>query len=87
MRCMSTHEKTPKQYGKLPAKRAEAIPWDALCVDLVGQWTITIDRKKGTTRELKAITFIDPATGWFELDSMDDKDSASMACKRRVTST
>ena len=50
-------------------------------MDLVGPWTVTIDKKSGETRELKAITFIDPATGWFELDSVDDKQSASMACK------
>ena len=50
-------------------------------MDLVGPWTVTIDKKSGDTRKLKAITFIDPATGWFELDSVDDKHSASMACK------
>jgi transposase InsO family protein len=50
-------------------------------VDLVGPWTVTIDKKSGESCQLKAITFIDPATGWFELDSVDDKLSASMACK------
>ena len=27
-----------KQYGKLPPKQAKTIPWDTLCVDLVGNY-------------------------------------------------
>ena len=29
-------KKQQKKYGHLPAKEAEAIPWDRLCVDLIG---------------------------------------------------
>ena len=33
--------KTPNQkYGKLPPKQAETNPWDTLCVDLIGPYTI-----------------------------------------------
>ena len=37
-KCKKTHVK----YGKLPEKEAEAIPWDKLCVDLIGPYTIKL---------------------------------------------
>ena len=33
------------KYGKLPAKEAEVNPWDTLCIDLIGLYKITINRK------------------------------------------
>jgi hypothetical protein len=41
------------------------IPWEALCVDLIGQYTIK--GKDGTVIEFMCSTMIDPATGWFEI--------------------
>ena len=38
--CQRTKRKNIK-YGKLPPKEAEAIPWDRMCVDLIGPYTIT----------------------------------------------
>ena len=29
-------KRNKKQYGKGPPQKAEAIPWDTLCVDLIG---------------------------------------------------
>ena len=40
-------KKQKKNYGHLPPKDAEAIPWQILCVDLVGSYTI--QQKKGET--------------------------------------
>ena len=51
-----------KKYGKLPEKLAEEIPWNKLFVYLVGSYKI---RRNG--RILKAVTNIDPITGWFEI--------------------
>jgi hypothetical protein len=31
---------TSKKYGHLPPKEAESTPWDVLCVDLIGPYTI-----------------------------------------------
>ena len=31
---------TNQKYGKLPPKQAETNPWDTLCVDLIGPYTI-----------------------------------------------
>ena len=38
---------TDQKYGKLPPKQAETNPWDTLCVDLIGPYTIP---RKGKTR-------------------------------------
>ena len=35
-----------KKYGHLPAKTAEAKPWDKLCVDLIGPYTINRKRSQ-----------------------------------------
>ena len=34
-------KRNKKQYGKLPPKEAETIPWDTLCVDLIGKYQFT----------------------------------------------
>ena len=72
-----TSKKSTRKYGKLPEKLAEATPWELLCVDLVGPYTVTID--KSTERTLHAMTFIDLATGWFEVCAVPDKKSGTMS--------
>ena len=66
-----------KQYGLLPEKEAEANPWDKLCVDLIGPYTI--QRKGKAPLKLQCCTMIDPATGWFEIAQYDDKRSITIA--------
>ena len=34
-------KRNKKQYGKIPSKEAETIPWDNLFVDLIGQFQFT----------------------------------------------
>ena len=41
--CQRTKQPN-KKYGKLPAKLSEDIPWNKLCVDLIGPYGI---RRKG----------------------------------------
>ena len=66
-----------KKYGHLPPKVAESKPWDVLCVDLIGPYTI---RRKGEELiQFKCVTMIDPATGWFEIHQYDDKKSITVA--------
>ena len=57
------------KYGHLPEKEAEVNPWDTLCVDLIGPYTIKRKTIKKSTKELTlwCVTMIDPATGWFEM--------------------
>ena len=76
-------KRNAKKYGHLPPKTAEAVPWDLLCVDLVGPYTVTLKKgktkKDDITRSLQAMTFIDPATGWFEISEIPDKESQTMS--------
>ena len=61
------------QYGHLPPKTAEAIPWDRMCIDLIGPYKIWHKGQPNLT--CRCITIIDPATGWFEIHQYDDKKS------------
>ena len=66
-----------KKYGWLPPKEAEAIPWDRMCIDLIGPYKI---KRKGRKQLIcKCVTMIDPATGWFEIHQFDDKRSITVA--------
>ncbi len=72
------NKKDPRKFGHLPPKEAEATPWDRMCVDLIGPYTI---RRKKPHEDLicKCITMIDPATGWFEIHQIPDKRSDTIA--------
>lgn len=70
-------KKQKVKYGKLPPKKAEGTPWQLLCMDLIGPYTVTLKKNKETT--LSAMTFIDPATGWFEICEIGNKTSAQMS--------
>ena len=66
-----------RKFGLLPPKEAESIPWDKLCVDLIGPYKI---RRKGQPDLVcRCVTMIDPATGWFEICQYDDKRSITVA--------
>ena len=65
------NKKQKKKYGHLPEKQAEVDPWNVLCVDLIGPYTI---KRKGKEKlALWAVTMIDPATGWFEIAEIPNK--------------
>lgn len=66
------------KYGHLPKKESEAKPYDKLCIDLIGPYTI---RQKGKKYPLicKCVTKTDPATGWFEICQFGDKQSITVA--------
>lgn len=66
-------KKQRKQYGKLPTKEAEKpIPWNRVNIDMIGPYTVKTE--KGTYH-LRALTMIDPATGWFEVKDVSDPNS------------
>ena len=67
--CKTCHscqvfKKQRKKYGHLPAKKAETKPWSRVNVDFIGPYPIRTPTK---AYELRAMTMIDPATGWFEI--------------------
>ena len=59
------NKRSKYSYGKLPPKLVLTIPWEALCVDLIGPYTIK--GKDGSAIDFMCLTMIDPATNWFEI--------------------
>ena len=49
------------KYGKIREKVMEITPWETLCVDLIGPYTIK--QKQKDPLQLWEVTMIDPATG------------------------
>lgn len=78
--CQLT-KKSSKKYGHLPEKEAEATPWERLCVDLIGPYTMQIIEEDNSSKKsiLWAVTMIDPATGWFEVKQIQDKEPGTVA--------
>jgi hypothetical protein len=58
-------KKCTQKYGHLPPKIAISTPWEALCVDLVGPYTLK--GKDGLSIDFMALTMIDPTSSWFEI--------------------
>jgi transposase InsO family protein len=61
-----------KKYGLLPPKNPEVIPWHTLCIDLIGPYKIG---KGDSEITLHCLTMIDPATGWFEIVEIPNKQA------------
>ncbi|MFM7186493.1 MAG: hypothetical protein ACKO14_01615 [Armatimonadota bacterium] len=49
----------------------ETQPWQRLCVDTIGPYEIR--RRNRTKLVFRAVTMIDPATGWFEMKHLQTK--------------
>ena len=71
-----------KKRGKLPAKKAEVIPWHTLCIDLIGPYKIGKGKDAIT---LHCLTMIDPATGWFEITEISEKRADEIANRLELT--
>ena len=57
--CQLNKRRTLK-YGKLPAKTVVMTPWEVLCVDLIGPYTLK--GKDGSQIDFMCLTMIDPAS-------------------------
>ena len=62
-------------------------PWNTICVDCIGPLTIKQKAKKDHTKEkkakvitktIRAMTIIDPATGWIEIAKIPEDDFSSL---------
>ena len=53
------------KYGKLPTKLVVINPWEVLCIDLIGLYTLK--GKDGTVIDFMCLTMIDSAFSWFEI--------------------
>jgi hypothetical protein len=69
------YKKRLKKYGHLPAMTAEETPWLIVNIDLISPYTVTTPNG---THTLWALTMIDPATNWFEVTSIANKEAATV---------
>jgi hypothetical protein len=53
-----------QKNGHLQSKLVITTPWKALCVDLIGPYTLK--GKDGSSIKKMCLTMINPATNWFE---------------------
>jgi transposase InsO family protein len=73
-------KKSQIKYGHLPPKEAEYVPWETLCVDLIGPYQIRQNKNnKKKTLTLWCVTMIDPATGWIEIKEIPTKTADVVA--------
>ena len=70
--------KNEKKYGKLSDNLSEEIPWNKLCVDIIGPYVIRRKCNKENLH-LKAVMIIDSVTGWFEIAQYEDRRAISTA--------
>jgi len=63
--CQVNKKRTQKYGHLLPSRIIIRTPWEALCVDLVGPYTLI--GKDGSSIDFMALTMIDPASSWFEV--------------------
>ena len=64
-RSCQVNKRHSQKYGHVPPKLVITIPWRALCVDLIGPYTL--NGKDGSSIDFMCLTMIDPATSWFEI--------------------
>jgi hypothetical protein len=59
------NKKCTQKYGHLPSKIVISTPWEALCVNLVGPYTLK--GKDGLSIDFMALTMINPNSSWFKV--------------------
>lgn len=63
--------KKGKKYGHLSKQVINQDPWNTICVDTIGTYSVTTKHDKELN--LLAITICNPVTGWFEVAKLKDK--------------
>ena len=66
-----------KKYGFLSKQDINQDPWNTICVDTIGPYSVKTKHDKELN--LLAITICDPATGWFEVAEIRDKSATQTA--------
>jgi len=73
-------KKRDQKIGLLPPKpNPEIIPWNTLCINLVGPYKFGDEKKPETYIELHCMTMIDPATGFFKIVEIGQKTAGVIA--------
>ena len=69
-------KRTRQHYGAIPKANPETKPWNGLCVDLIGPYSIP---RNIQNNQLSCLTMIDPATKWIEIARIFSKDAENVA--------
>ena len=64
-RSCQVNKRHSQKYGHLPPKLIIMTPWKALCVNLIGPYTLK--GKDGSSIDFMCLTMINPATSWFKI--------------------
>ncbi len=59
------NKRRSQKYGHLPPKTVYTIPWECLCVDLIGPYTLK--GKDNLQIDFMALTMINPSSSWFKI--------------------
>jgi hypothetical protein len=59
------NKRRSQKFGHLPPKTVYTIPWECLCVDLIGPYTLK--GKDNLQMDFMALTMINPASSWFKI--------------------
>ncbi len=62
------NKRQSNKYGHLPDKLVMSNPWECLCVDLIGPYTLK--GKDSSQIVFMALTMIDPASSWFRIEEL-----------------
>jgi hypothetical protein len=64
-RCTSCqlNKTSTQRMGHLPEKTAEELPWERVCIDLIGPYTFGDVKRPDSVTTLHCLTMIDPVTG------------------------
>ena len=64
-RSCQINKRWSQKYGHLPPKTVYTIPWECLCVDLIGPYTLK--GKDNSQTDFMALTMINPTSSWFKI--------------------
>ncbi len=64
-RSCPVNKRHSQKCGHVPPNLVIMPPWEALCVDLIGPYTL--NGKDGSSIDFMCLTMIDPATSWFKI--------------------
>jgi hypothetical protein len=78
-RSRQVNKRHSQKYRHVPLKLVITIPSKALCVDLIGPYTL--NGKDGSSIDFMCLTMIDPATNWFEIVELPKLQKKTMITK------
>ncbi len=64
-RSCQVNKRHSQKYGHIQPKLVITAPWKALCVDLIGPYTLK--GKDSSSIDFMCLTMINPATSWFKI--------------------